>query len=162
MPVKIPAFTGSEDWVVWITRFEAIAQRWGWTENEMLDQLLPRIEGHAANFVFSQLHLSLLHSYRDLKVELNNRYRTIETPRLFASKFSKRSQKVGETAEEFAAELKVLYDKAHGFRDRKTRDEDLVRRFLDGLRDDEIRFAVEYGKEPETVDEAVFHVVNLF
>lgn len=62
-------------------------------------------------------------------------------------------------AEAYAAELKALYDKAHGFRNRKTRDEDLVRRFLNGLRDDDIRFAVKY-KEPATIDEAVFHIVN--
>ena len=54
----------------------------------------------------------------------------------------------------------MLCDKAHRYRVRPTRDEDLVRRFLDGLRDDEARFEVEYHKEPETIDQAVFHVVN--
>ncbi|MES9905514.1 MAG: hypothetical protein ABW168_22905 [Sedimenticola sp.] len=63
-------------------------------------------------------------------------------------------------AEDFAADLKMLYDKGHGYRDRKTRNEDLVRRFLDGLYDEEVRFEVEYHKEPETIDEAIFHVVN--
>lgn len=158
--VKIPYFTGKEDWSVWISRFEAIAYRSGWGENEMLDQLLPRIDGQAADFVFSQLPPIVLSNYNDLKDELNSRYKVIETPRLFASKFSRRCQKVGETAEEFAAELKVLYDKAHGFRDRTIRGEDLLRRFLDGLRDDDIRFEVEYNKEPRTIDDAVYQVVN--
>jgi hypothetical protein len=36
----------------------------------------------------------------------------------------------------------------------------LVRRFLDGLRDEEARFEVEFHKEPTTIDEAVFHIVN--
>jgi hypothetical protein len=111
--------------------------------------------------VFTQLQPNVLLSYRRLTDELNNRYRIIETPRSFPVKFSKRNQKVGETAEEFAVELKVLYDKAHGFRDRKTREEDLVRRFLDGLRDDEVCYEVEYHKEPEAIDDAVLHVVNL-
>jgi hypothetical protein len=31
---------------------------------------------------------------------------------------------------------------------------------LDGLRDDDIRFEVEYNKEPETIDDAVFQVVS--
>jgi hypothetical protein len=53
-----------------------------------------------------------------------------------------------------------LYDKAHGYRDRRTRDEDLVRRFLDGLRDEEMKFLIEYHKEPSNIDEALFHVVN--
>lgn len=63
----------------------------------------------------------------------NNQYRVIETPKLYASRFRRRGQKVGESAEKIVAELKVLYDKAHGNRDRKTRDEDLVRRQLTTL-----------------------------
>ena len=31
---------------------------------------------------------------------------------------------------------------------------------MDGLRDEEVRFDVEYHKEPQTIDEAVYHVVN--
>ena len=38
--------------------------------------------------------------------------------------------------------------------------EDLLRRFLDGLYDDKARFQVEYVKEPKTIDEAVFFVVD--
>ncbi|KAH3707026.1 hypothetical protein DPMN_066419 [Dreissena polymorpha] len=53
----------------------------------------------------------------------------------------------------------MLYDKAHGFRDRRVRHEDLVRRF-DGLRDEELCFMVEYQKEPNDIDEAMFHAVN--
>ena len=158
--MKISPFTGKEDWSVWIARFEAVTRRFGLTNEDKLDQLLPRLEGQAAQFVFTQLPPDILASYPALMHELNIRFRVIETARAYAAKFSRRSQKIGETAEEFASDLKVLYDKAHGFRDRKTRDEDLVRRFLDGLRDDDVRFEVEYHKEPETIDEAVFHVVN--
>jgi hypothetical protein len=159
--VKIPSFTGKEDWAMWISRFEAIASRYGWSEDDKLDQLLPRLEGQAGQFAFSQLSPPVLNDYQELVAEMNSRFRVIETARSFAAKFSQRSQKHGETAEEFAAELKRLYDKAHGYRDRRTRDEDLVRRFLDGLLDDEVRFEVEYHKEPRNIDEAVFHVVNL-
>ena len=35
-----------------------------------------------------------------------------------------------------------------------------MRRFLDGLKDDEVRCEVEYVKDPSDIDEAVFHVVN--
>ncbi|XP_052778481.1 uncharacterized protein LOC128215916 [Mya arenaria] len=54
----------------------------------------------------------------------------------------------------------MLYDRAHPHRDRKTREEDLVRRFLDGLLDDDARFEVEFHKEPTTVDDAVYHVAT--
>ena len=159
--IKIPPFTGKEEWLVWIARFETIADRFGWSEDDKLNQLLPRMEGQAGQFVFAQLPLRILSNYKELLRELHSRFRVIQTPKSFAAKFSKRSQQSNESAEEYAADLKILYDKAHGFRDQQTREEDLVRRFLDGLRDDDIRFEVEYHKEPETLDEAVYHVVNL-
>ena len=39
--IKIPIFTGKEDWSVWINRFEVIAERNRWDEDEMIDQILP-------------------------------------------------------------------------------------------------------------------------
>ena len=62
--------------------------------------------------------------------------------------------------EEFAADLKRLYAKAYKNRDCRTKQEDLVRRFLDGMRDNEARFEIEYHKEPDDIDEAVYHAVN--
>jgi hypothetical protein len=143
-----------------LARFEAIGQRFSWTDDEKLDQILPRLEGQVAQFAFVQLPSDVINNYHEFSREMNSRFRVVETSRAFAAKFSRRNQKHGETAEDYAADLKMLYDKAHGYRDRRTRDEDLVRRFLDGLRDDEARFEVEYHKEPETIDQAVFHVVN--
>ena len=61
--------------------------------------------------------------------------------------------------EEFAAELKKLYSEAHPRRDSLTRQEDLLRRFFDGLLDDKTRVQVEYVKDPKTIDEAVDAVV---
>ena len=157
---KIPSFTGKEDWQVWLARFEAIGKRFSRSDDEKLDKILPRLEGQAAQFAFVQLPSEKIHNYREFCREMNSRFRVIETPRAFAAKFSRRNQNHGEPAEDYAANLKMLYDKAHGYRNRRTRDEDLVRRFLDGLRDDEVRFEVEYHKEPDTIDQAVFHVVN--
>ena len=54
--------------------------------------------------------------------------------------------------------MEKLYDKAHGYRDLRTLDEDLVHRFLDGLHDD-APFEVEYHKDQTNIDEAVYHAV---
>ncbi|KAH3828508.1 hypothetical protein DPMN_130488 [Dreissena polymorpha] len=51
-------------------------------------------------------------------------------------------------------------DKTHPHRDIRTREEDLVRRFLGGLLYEDTRFEVEYHKEPATIDEAVYNVVT--
>ena len=158
--VKLPPFNGKEDWKVWITRFEAIAQRCNWNEDTRLDNLLPRLQGRAGDFVFNQLSYETMSSYSELVKELNSRFRTVETQRTFAAKFSQRAQKQDETVEEYAAELKRLYAKAYKSRDSKTRQEDLVRRFLDGMKDNEARFEIEFHKEPGDIDQAVYHPVN--
>ena len=98
-----------------------------------MDHLLHLLQGSSADFVFTQLPTRFLSDYQQLVAKLNNRSRLIESPKKFAARFSKRDQKHSETAEEYAAELKRLYGKAHQERDPQTREEDLVRRFLNGL-----------------------------
>ena len=125
-----------------------------------LDDLLPRLQGMAGEFFFGQLRKAIRGNYDTLIFELNSPFSVVETKKTYAAHFSKRNQKVGETTKEYAAELKRLYDRAYAHRDSGTRQEDLLRRFLDGLYDDKARFQVEYFKEPKTIDEAVFFVVD--
>lgn len=158
--VKLPNYTGKESWKVWFNRFTEIADRKRWSNEKKLDELLPRLQGAAGEFVFGQLQKTARGNYDILVAELNSRFRVVETKKTFGAQFSKRNQKVSETTEEYAAELKRLYDKAYAKRDSETRQEDLLRRFLDGLYDDKARFQVEYVKEPKTIDEAVFYVVD--
>ncbi|KAH3700776.1 hypothetical protein DPMN_075755 [Dreissena polymorpha] len=54
----------------------------------------------------------------------------------------------------------MLYDKGHPHRDRRTRDDDLVRQFLDGLLDQDAHFEVEFNKEPTSIEDAVFYAVS--
>ncbi len=159
--VKLPPFTGKETWKVWHNRFKDIAKRKGWSDQERLDELLPRLQGTAGEFVFAQLPSRTRNNYKKLVCELHTRFDKVETPKAYAIMFSRRDQKTGESPEEYAAELKKLYDKAHAQRDSVTRQEDLLRRFLDGLRDEQAKFHVEYVREPHTIDAAVFEVVNL-
>ena len=158
--MKLPPFNVKEDWKVWINRFEAVAERRRWDKETKLDNLLPKLQGKAGDFVFTQLSRNTLACYDDLIKELNSRFRIMETEKTYAAKFSQRTKKPSETAEEFAAELNRLYAKGYKFRDDRTRQEDLVRRFLDGLRDSDARFEIEYNKEPDNIDEAVYHAVN--
>ena len=158
--VKLPPFTGKERWKIWFNRFNDVANRHKWSNETRLDELLPRLQGQAGEFVFGQLCKKIRGNLPELTKELENRFRKVETTKVFGVKFTHRDQKPGETAEEYAAELKRLYDKAYGRRDKQTRKEDLLRRFLDGLSDEGARFHVEYIKDPEDIDAAVFEVVN--
>ena len=156
---KLPPFTG-ENWKVWYNRFEAVAQLSNWTRDEKLRQILPKIQGTAADFVYDQLRAQILTDYDALVKELNGRFGVIESGKTYRIKFDRHTQQRGESPEEFAAELKRLYDKAHPTRDSKTKQEDLVSHFLLGLFDEKARIHVELNKDPKTIEEAVLHVVN--
>ena len=106
--------------------------------------------------MFTQLSKDALNCYRELVKELNSRFRVVEYGKFFAAKFSQRTQREDETVEENAADLKRPHAKAYKNRDCRTKQEDLVRRFLDGMRDNEARFEIEYHKEPDDIDEAVY------
>lgn len=158
--VKLPPFTGKETWKVWFNRFSEISERKRWSDEEKLDEMLPRLQGAAGEFVFGELDKKICSNYKLLVNELKSRFRKVETAKNFGAQFNHRSQKSNETVEAYAAELKRLYDKGFASRDAKTRREDLLRRFLDGLIDEKASFQVEYIKDPKDIDEAVFEVVS--
>ena len=157
---KLPPFTGKEPWEIWFNRFNDIANRLNWSNDDRLDELLPRLQGPTGEFVYGQLSARVRSDYNSLCKELNSRFKIIETAKTFGSQFSRRDQKPGETVESYAAELKRLYDKAYPMRDSETRREDLLRRFLNGLEDDKARFHIDYIKDPSDIDVAVFEAVN--
>lgn len=157
---RLPPFTGNEKWEVWINRFKDVAKIFGWTDNKQLGELLPRLQGPAGEFVYDQLQPEIRSNLRSLMTELDNRFRVVETRKTYKIQFANRTQKTNETVEQYAGDLKRLYDKAHGNRAKDIRDEDLVRKFLEGLSDEKARFHVEFVKSPTTVDQAVGDVVN--
>lgn len=159
---KLPAYTGKEKWEVWSNRFETVAKLNNWDRKEKLNELLPRLQGEAGDFVFDQLPIKTLESYRRLMKELENRFGSLESSRTYKLQFGRRKQLVGETPEKFASELKRLYDKAYKHRDQSTRQEDLVQRFLLGLQDYKARIHVELNRDPDTIEEALREVVAYF
>lgn len=72
---------------------------------------------------------------------------------------NRRDQKPGDTASQYGAEFKKLYDKVYQDRNPETRREDLLRRFLEGLTDENARFQIEFVKEPADIEEAIRHVI---
>ena len=157
---KLPPFNGKEKLEVWHNRFEDVANRRGWSEEDKLDELLPRLQGTAGDFVFSQLSVRIRSSYRRLIRELGNRFKHVEIAKTYQAQFSKRNQKVNESVEDYAVELKRLYDKGHSNRPPAIRQEDLLRRFLDGLLDHKAKQQVEFVKQPQSIEEAVTEVVT--
>lgn len=160
--VKLPAFKGESDekWKAYINRFEAVATHNGWTDKEKLGQLLPRLQGKAGEFTFEELSSETLSNYKKLTKEIENRFGVIESNRTYQTKFRRRDQKNGEHIQNYASELKRLYSKAYPSRDRLTKQEDLVSRFLLGLLNEKARLHVELNRDPRTIEEATEYVIE--
>ena len=157
---KLPPFTGTERWEIWFNRFSDVAQLNGWDTQTKLQELLPRLQGVSGEFVYGQLRFDKRTNYRKLVSELDSRFRVVETSKTYQAQLSNRTQKPGESPETYAAELKHIYDKAYINRNSVTRQEDLTRKFLDGIIDERTRFHIEYIKEPSNIDEAVNEYVT--
>lgn len=155
---KLPPYTGSEKWRVWLNRFESVAKLASWTAREKLQQLLPRIQGNAADFVFGQLKEETMASYENLVAEIESRFGTLENKRVYKTQFNNKRQGRSESLEEYAADIKRLYDWAHPNRDASTRQEDLISKFLQGLWDSKARQYIELHREPSSIEEAVQQV----
>jgi hypothetical protein len=52
------------------------------------------------------------------------------------------------------------YDKAYPSRNPTTRQEDLLRRFLNGIHNKTARFKIEFVKDPCDIEKAIRHVIN--
>ena len=155
---KIPTFNGDRKFGVWYNQFKDNTK--DMSNKEKLKEMKSLLRGDAAEFVYDQLAAKTRKDYNALKHELKHRFRKVENPKTFAAMFSKRNQKANETVEEYSAELKRLYNKAHPGRDEETRQDDLLRRFLDGLVDREASSQVEYIKQPTDIDTAVEETVH--
>lgn len=159
---KLPPFKNAkkESWEAWFNRFSDVAISNKWNDQRKLKRLLPKLQGEAGEFVYGELERSVRANYKMLVRELHYRFRRVETPKSFELKLRNRFQKPGESVSEYASDLKRLYCKAFPNRDSNTRREDLLRKFLEGLNDDDVKFHVEYIKEPEDIDAAVCEVVR--
>ena len=150
---KLVTFDGKERWKVWYERFK-IGTR-GWSDEDRLTEMLQLMKDQAAVFVFDQLPKAALTDYKAFKREMKNRYRRVENPDTYAVMFSNRNQLSNESVQDYAAELTMLYDKAHPHRDAATRRDDLKRRWLDGVRDRKGSRQVEFVKAPANMEEAI-------
>ena len=160
--VKLPAFTGNgtDSWKVWFSRFTTVADLNNWDDPTRLSELVQRLQGTAADFVFDEIPNDIISSFQSLVHELGLRFQSVETTKTFRVQFGKRTQRIGESVEDYSAELKRIYDKAYPGRNPEMRQQLLLQQFLNGLRNKQAKFAVEYFKEPCTIEDAVHHVVT--
>ena len=154
---RFQSFDGRTKWSTWYNQFEDATE--DWSSKDKLRELKKLLRGEAADFVFDQLRPRIRDNFYRLREELANRFQKTENPKTYGALFNKKKQGISETVEDFAHELKRLYDKAYLQRDRSTRREDLLRRFFEGLNDQNAAHEVEFVKDIQDIDEAVEQII---
>ena len=92
--VRLRAFTGNsnDSWKVCHARFTSIANLNKWDETTRLSELMQRLQGTAAEFVFDEIPEEMLTNYEILVSELDSRFKSVETNRTFRVQFSEQVQ----------------------------------------------------------------------
>lgn len=157
----VPNFSGTdrEDWSVWLDRLELMGDHNGWTANQKRYIILSTLRGRAEQFVYRTLTRRVRDDYKLLVKEMNQRYKKVETPQAFRAKWNTIRQRAGENEQDLAGFISTVYQKAYPNRDPRTREEDLLSKFLDSLADSEQRLAIEFGKNPKNIEEAVGYAI---
>lgn len=120
--VRIPVFTGSssDSWKVCHAQFTTIANLNKWNETTCLSELMQRLQGTAAEFVFDEIPPESVSNYVSLVCEPVSMFKWVKRNRAFKVKFvtfGKWVRKYDGTVEEYAAELKRLYDNVLNWED---------------------------------------------
>ena len=151
--LNLPKFNGKTRWRTFINQFEAITE--DWPTHQKLYHMLASLTGEAADYAF-ELDSYIRQDYEYLVEELQRRFKTTETPQTCARQFYRRRLRSGETLKEFASDLKTLVRKAYpSGLSQWAMQQMLIKQFLDGLGDDELRYNIEYVKMPKDLDEAI-------
>lgn len=120
----------------WLDQLDIAAVAFKWEEEARLAHLVSRLKGAALAY-YRSCSFEMRHSYSLLKEALLRRFTPIHVQSVQGTLFYQRNQKHGETAEEYAQELRLLFKKAFPKTAREAGEEGekmLTSRFISGLR----------------------------
>ena len=158
---SLPAFDDTtEDFQTWKLRLESIADIYKWTESQKRSVVMSSLRGEPAKFVFKALGPEVRNDYKALIDELTTRFTEFESQKVFRTKYRNLRQEPGQSEQELAAAIKMMYGRAFPGRDRRISQEDMVSKFLEALHDNAQRTALEYPTVPETLDAALRQAIH--
>lgn len=148
---KLATFDGKEDWESFIVPLERIARRFGWSEEDTLDQVFTNLRGAASKFA-CKLPLDIRESYPLLRAQLQKRFGIKEPPTTARRRLSTYKQDT-ESNEVFSEEIRQLVTLAYPDATREMQDEYAADAFLCGYKNGEIAYHV-MNSLPKTLAEA--------
>ena len=139
---------------------ESVAEAYKWTDNQKHCAVLSALRGEPARFAFKALGPEVRNDYNALIDELLARFAEFVSKKVYRAKYRNLRQEVGQSEQELAATIKMIYGRAFPGRDRKISQEDMVSKFLEALLDDGQCTALEYPTAPETLDASLQQAIH--
>ena len=144
---KVPTFDGtiSAQFRPWIIQFEAIARHQCWTLGERVVRLVSSLTGPAANLLIG-MTMGQLDDYNFLRARLSRRYDLPEREEAHHAELRARMRRRNESADEFAANLKNLAQRAYTSADQYMLDNLVVERFREGHGNEETFMSIPFNR----------------
>ena len=118
LPPPLTKFSGDEasadgeTFVDWLEQFEMVASLLGWGAQAKLVNLVTRLKGPASSF-YRSCTPEQRGNYTLLVKELSKRFVPVRIKAIQSSLFHERRQKKGESVDEYAQDLRRLYQRAY-------------------------------------------------
>lgn len=155
-PIVMPDFYKGdldEDWEDWIANFKACAEINEWDDDLKCKFLGVRMKGTALK-VYHDLDAGVKTNWNNLCTTLENRFKTVQQPQFYKSRFLILKREQGETLRDLGNRVRTLARKTYPDINAKLRDELAQDQFVRSLENVEMILKLRHCM-PETLDDAI-------
>jgi hypothetical protein len=154
---KPPNFDGSTLWAMFLRQFETVADHNRWTPREKTTYSIAPLQGRACDVLHGVLRGA---TYEETIEALEDRFGDQHLAAAYRSQVKTRTQKAGESQQEFATAIEQLDHRAYTALPEDHVRKEAGRAFTDGVEDPDIKIQLLLGGE-NSVNEALRQALEL-
>ncbi|CAF4948248.1 unnamed protein product [Pieris macdunnoughi] len=154
--LKVPPFDGTSSWGAYKIQFETMAESNGWNDDQAVTALIMGLRDEALTILETKTGKVTLKQLLDA---LESRYGDAHLEHVYRAQLKDRIQQTNESLQKWGFEIEKLVRKAYASSP-DVADKMLVQAFVDGIRDREIRMAVNLGHHKD-LQNALAHALEV-
>ena len=154
-----PTYDGQTSWCTYKRQFEAAALANNWNNEEKAMALVLALRGQALELL-QTIPVTEQHDFCSLEAALDLRYGDQHLAQVYQAQLKTRTQKAGESLQEFEAAVERLAHLAYPDAPREFKQQLAVGAFIDGNRDEEIRRVLRLSRHRRS-NEALVHALEV-
>ncbi|CAF4895219.1 unnamed protein product [Pieris macdunnoughi] len=154
--LKVPPFDGTSSWGAYKIQFETVAESNGWNDDQAVTALIMGLRDEALTILDTKTGKVTLKQLLDA---LESRHGDAHLEHVYRAQLKDRIQQTNESLQKWGCEIEKLVRKAYASSP-DVADKMLVQAFVDGIRDREIRMAVNLGHHKD-LKNALAHALEV-